>query len=352
MKARTLLDKLWDSHVIYQYENGWALLHIDRQLLHDLSGTASLNALSARGLSVHNPELVYATPDHAVSSAPGRDAFTYETGGKLWKRLHNLTQKENIRFFDIGQRGHGIVHVMAPELGLVLPGLTVICGDSHTCTNGALGALAFGVGSSELVHALATQTLKQRKPKSMRIRFKGTLSPGVTAKDLILYTIGRLGASAGTGYAVEYAGPVVRQLSMEQRMTLCNLSIEFGAKMGFIAPDKTTFEYIKGRQYAPQGITWDQACEAWSTLSSDADARFDHEVVIDASEVAQMITWGISPEHVIPVDQNIPDIDDSVDDSVRKARQTAAEYMGLTPGVSLAGTPVDRVFIGSCTNAR
>jgi len=352
MKARTLLDKLWDSHVIHQYENGWALLHIDRQLLHDLSGTASLNALSARGLSVHNPELVYATPDHAVSSAPGRDAFTYETGGKLWKRLHNLTQKENIRFFDIGQRGHGIVHVMAPELGLVLPGLTVICGDSHTCTNGALGALAFGVGSSELAHALATQTLKQRKPKSMRIRFKGTLSPGVTAKDLILYTIGRLGAAAGTGYAVEYAGPVVRQLSMEQRMTLCNLSIEFGAKMGFIAPDKTTFEYIKGRQYAPQGDSWDQACESWCTLSSDADARFDREVVIDASEVAQMITWGISPEHVIPVNQNIPDVDDSVDDSVRKARQTAAEYMGLTPGVSLAGTPVDRVFIGSCTNAR
>jgi len=352
MKARTLLDKLWDSHVIEQYENGWALLHIDRQLLHDLSGTASLNALSARGLGVHNPELVYATPDHAVSSAPGRDAFTYETGGKLWERLHNLTQQENIRFFDIGQQGHGIVHVMAPELGLVLPGLTVICGDSHTCTNGALGALAFGVGSSELAHALATQTLKQRKPKSMRIRFEGTLSMGVTAKDLILYTIGRLGVAAGTGYAVEYAGPVVRQLSMEQRMTLCNLSIEFGAKMGFIAPDKTTFEYIKGRQYAPQEDIWDQACESWRTLSSDADAQFDREVVIDASEIGQMITWGISPEHVIPIDQNIPDIDESLDDNVRKARKTASEYMGLTPGAPLAGTPVDRVFIGSCTNAR
>lgn len=352
MKARTLLDKLWDSHVIQQYENGWALLHIDRQLLHDLSGTASLNALSARRLNVHNPELVFATPDHAVSSAPGRDASTYETGGKLWKRLHNLTRQENIRFFDIGQQGHGIVHVMAPELGLVLPGFTVICGDSHTCTNGALGALAFGVGSSELAHALATQTLKQRKPKSMRIRFEGTLSSGVTAKDLILYTIGRLGVAAGTGYAVEYVGPVVSQLSMEQRMTLCNLSIEFGAKMGFIAPDKITFEYIKGRQYAPLGDAWDQACESWRTLGSDADARFDSEVVINASEVGQMITWGISPEHVIPIDQNIPDIDKSLEDSVCKARQTAFEYMGLTPGAPLAGTPVDRVFIGSCTNAR
>ncbi|AHG62534.1 3-isopropylmalate dehydratase large subunit [Advenella mimigardefordensis] len=352
MEARTLLDKLWDSHVIQQHENGWALLHIDRQLLHDLSGTASLNALSHRGLGVHNPELVFATPDHAVSSAPGRDAWTYETGGKLWQRLHNLTRQEHIHFFDIGQPGHGIVHVMAPELGLVLPGLTVICGDSHTCTNGALGALAFGVGSSELAHALATQTLKQRKPKSMRIRFEGTLKTGVTAKDLILYTIGRLGVAVGTGYAVEYAGPVIDRLAMEQRMTLCNLSIELGAKMGFIAPDETTFEYIKGSQYAPRGDTWDQACKYWSTLHSDADARFDREVTIDASEVGQMITWGISPEHVIPIDQNIPDIDECVNENVRTARQTAADYMGLALGSSLAGTPVDRIFIGSCTNAR
>ncbi|MGB3289344.1 MAG: 3-isopropylmalate dehydratase large subunit [Burkholderiaceae bacterium] len=352
MSGKTLLDKLWDSHSIAQYEDGWTLLHIDRQLLHDLSGTASLNMLSSRGLRVCNPELAFATPDHAVSTAPGRTPFTYAAGGKLWQRLKDLTGKEGIRLFDIGQEGHGIVHVMAPELGLVLPGLTVICGDSHTCTNGALGALAFGVGTSELAHALATQTLVQRKPKAMRIRFSGALAPGVSAKDLILYTIGKLGSAAGTGYAVEYAGELVEAFSIEQRMTLCNLSIEFGAKMGFIAPDETSYRYIKGRSYAPGDELWDQACASWRLLHSDPDARFDREETIDASRVGQMITWGISPEHVIPVTGTVPVLEDAKEVSVRSAWVNAYEYMGLAPGASIAGTRIDRVFIGSCTNAR
>jgi len=352
MPGRTLLDKLWESHVIKQYNDGWALLHIDRQLLHDLSGTASLSTLAARNLSIHDAELVFATPDHAVSTAPGRSVFTHATGGRLWQRLKTLTKQEGIRMFDIGQEGHGIVHVMAPELGLVLPGLTVICGDSHTCTNGALGALAFGVGSSELAHALATQTLMQRKPRSMRIRFSGTLAPGVCAKDVILYTIGKLGAAAGTGYAVEYAGELVRAMSMEQRMTLCNLSIEFGAKMGFVAPDETTYAYLSGKEYAPKDEWWSQARESWRSLPSDADARFDREEEIDAGQIGQMITWGISPEHVIPVTGVVPDASGGLDDSVRSAWQNAYDYMGLIPGQSIAGTKIDRVFIGSCTNAR
>ena len=234
---RTLFDKLWDSHVVADLGGGWALLHIDRHLLHDLSGSRALEQIEERGLPVRNPELAFATPDHAVSSAPGRTAATFGPGEKLLTGLRRRSAANAIQFFDLGEVGQGIVHVMAPELGIVLPGTTLICGDSHTCTNGALGALAFGVGSSELVHALATQTLRQRRPRTMRVTFNGATGPGITPKDMILHLIGTLGAAAGTGYAVEYAGPAVQALPVEGRLTLCNLSIELGAKMGFIAPD-------------------------------------------------------------------------------------------------------------------
>ncbi|MBV6306742.1 3-isopropylmalate dehydratase large subunit [Candidimonas humi] len=352
MAGRTLLDKLWDSHVVQQFPGGWVLLHIDRQLLHDLSGTASLNALAARNLPVHDASLAFATPDHAVSSAPGRTPYTYAPGGRLWQGLKDRSASAGIRLYDIGEEGHGIVHVMAPELGLVQPGLTLICGDSHTCTNGAFGALAFGVGTSELAHALATQTLLQRKPKSMRIRYDGKLRPGVTAKDLILYTIGRLGAAAGTGYAVEYAGDVVAKFSMEQRMTLCNLSIELGARAGFVAADETTSAYLRGRRYAPGEQHWERAQAYWHTLHSDADAVFDREEVIDAVQVRPMVTWGTSPEHVLPVGDSVPDPAACGDASRRAAWSAALDYMGLRPGTRLEGLPIDRVFIGSCTNAR
>jgi 3-isopropylmalate/(R)-2-methylmalate dehydratase large subunit len=352
MASKTLFDKIWDAHVVHSLADGWALVHIDRHLLHDLSGTAGLKELADRGLAVRNPQLAYATPDHAVSSAPGRTGETFAGGARLYKGLHLLSARSGIRLFDLGQPGHGIVHVMGPELGIVQPGLTVICGDSHTCTNGALGAIAFGIGSSELTHALATQTLLQRKPKNLRVSFEGVRAPGVTAKDMALYMIGRIGASAGTGYAIEYAGAAVAALSVEERMTLCNLSIEMGAKIGLIAPDEKTIDYVRDRKFAPRGPLFDQAARHWRSLPSDADAVFDHEYVIDAAAISPMITWGTSPEHVIPVSERIPDPALCDDPAKRQAWTAALDYMGLEAGVPIAGTRIDRVFIGSCTNSR
>jgi 3-isopropylmalate/(R)-2-methylmalate dehydratase large subunit len=350
--ARTLLDKLWDQHVVSDLGNGWSLLHIDRHLLHDLSGTAGLFALTQKGLPVRNPELAFATPDHVVSSAPGRTGTTFEPGAKLWAGLKQLSNAAGIRYFELGQMGQGIVHVMAPELGITLPGVSLICGDSHTCTNGGLGALAFGVGSSELVHALATQTLRQRKPKAMRVRFEGKLGQGVTPKDLILHLVGRIGAAAGTGFAIEYAGGAIRSMSVEGRMTICNLSIELGAKIGFVAPDDTTFAYVKGRPFAPEGELFDRAVDHWHSLPGDAAACFDRDELIDIAGIAPTITWGTSPEHAIAIDKPIPDPADAPDPVRRKAWQDALDYMALTPGQPIEGTKVDWVFIGSCTNSR
>jgi len=349
---RTLFDKVWDAHAISTLENGSTLLHIDRLLLHDLSGNNALTALEERGLSIRHPELSFATPDHAVSSAPGRTGATYPGGAKLWASLKARSGTQGIRFFDTGEIGHGIVHVMGPELGIVLPGSTLVCGDSHTCTNGALGALAFGIGASELVHALATQTLWQQRPKTLRVTFDGALQAGVSAKDLVLFLIGQLGAKAGTGYAVEYAGSTVRGLDVEARLTLCNLSIELGAKVGMIAPDDNVYAYLEGRDRAPRGARFDLAVDHWRTLPSDAEARFDREVQFDTASVKPMVTWGTSPEHVIPVDEVIPDPAFARDDKQRRAWRDALDYMGLQPGRRLTGTPVDWVFIGSCTNSR
>ena len=349
---RTMFDKIWAQHQVADLGEGWSLLHIDRHLLHDLSGGRALEVLAERGLSTRNPELAFATPDHAVSSLPGRTAATYQPGAVLHAGLRARARENNIAFFDLGQDGQGIVHVMAPELGIVLPGTTLICGDSHTCTNGALGALAFGVGSSELTHALATQTLRQRRPRTMILRFEGQPGPHVGPKDLILHAIGALGAKSGTGYAVEYAGSAVRSMTIEQRLTLCNLSIEMGAKIGMIAPDDKTYEYLAGRRYAPKGAMFERAVAAWRTLPSDADAPFDRDVTIDAATVAPTVTWGTSPEHAMPVDGIIPDPADGADEAVRTARRAALDYMGLEPGRPIAGTKVDWVFIGSCTNSR
>lgn len=352
MAGSTLFDKIWDAHVVQQLPGGWVLLHVDRHLLHDLSGTAGLRDLAERKVAVRNPELALATPDHAVSSVPGRTGDTFAGGARLYKGLQLLSNMAGIRLFDLGQPGHGIVHVMGPELGLVLPGLTVVCGDSHTCTNGALGAIAFGIGSSEVAHALATQTLMLKKPKTLRIRFMGSLGNGVTAKDLALHMIGHLGASAGTGYAVEYAGPVVGAMDVEARMTLCNLSIELGARIGLVAPDDKTIEYLKDREYMPQGEALSQALAHWQSLLSNEDARFDQEHVIDVSGIAPTLTWGTSPEHTVGIDGRIPDPAGCGDASQRQAWQDALEYMGLRAKQPIAGIRIDRVFIGSCTNAR
>ncbi len=352
MMTSTLFDKLWNAHVIRDLGDGWALLHIDRHLLHDLSGPPALADVDARGMKLHNPELVFSTPDHAVSSQPGRVASTYPVGGKLHAALKSRSDLMGVRMFDLGQPGQGIVHVMGPELGIVLPGLTLICGDSHTCTNGGLGAMAFGVGSSESTHALATQTLRQQKPKQLRIRCEGTLRPGVTPKDLALHIIRELGAAAGVGSAIEFAGPAIEAMEVEGRLTLCNLSVELGARFGIIAPDERTFEYLRGKPYAPQGALFDAAVSDWRKLFSDPDAHFDREEVIDASFVTPTITWGTSPEHAIPVDGRVPDPDEVTDVARRDTLQAALDYMGLKAGQAIAGTPIDWVFIGSCANSR
>jgi 3-isopropylmalate/(R)-2-methylmalate dehydratase large subunit len=349
--GRTMLAKIWDQHVIARLSEDTDLLHIDRHLLHDLGGSRGLLDLKSKGLTVHNPELTFATPDHAISTQHGR-AGTSKIGQELLAALRVETSASGITLFDVDQPGQGIVHVIGPELGLSLPGATIVCGDSHTCTHGGLGALAFGIGSSELTHVLATQALIQRRPKTLRARFEGRLQPGVTAKDMILALIGHVGAAGGTGYAVEYAGSAIRELPIEGRLTICNLSIELGAKIGMVAPDEKTFEFLRGRPYAPQGALWEQAVTAWRELPSDPDAVFDREVVIDVENIIPQVTWGISPEHVIGVDGRIPD-PKSVDDPARRsAIETALDYMGLQGGALIAGTPVDWVFIGSCTNSR
>ncbi|MDB5841124.1 MAG: leuC [Herminiimonas sp.] len=349
--GKTLFDKIWDAHVVADLGSGTSLLHIDRHLMHDLGGPVGLEEIQRRGLKVRNPELTFATPDHAVSTAPGRTGDTNPQGGKLLQVLRNHTAQAGVRLFDLGEREQGIVHVMGPEQGISLPGLTIVCGDSHTCTHGGLGALSFGIGSTELLHVLATQTLVQKKPKRMRVSFAGQLPPGVGPKDLVLAMIGQHGAAAGTGYAVEYAGEAVRAMAVEGRMTICNLSIEFGAKIGMIAPDETTFSYVSGRPYAPAGDGWDQALRYWRSLHSDG-ATFDRELTVDVTTLAPQVTWGTSPEHTVGVDGRVPDPAQEADPDRRKAIEQALAYMGLQPGQAIAGTPVDWVFIGSCANSR
>jgi 3-isopropylmalate/(R)-2-methylmalate dehydratase large subunit len=351
MGGTTLFDKIWDRHMVANLGDGYALLHVSRHLMHD-GGSRAFMALKKQGYAVHNPELTFATFDHVISTAPGRTA---ETNPALTARIYSMradAKAAGVRLFDLGEPGQGIVHVIGPELGLTLPGTLLVCGDSHTCTHGGMGAVAFGIGSSEVVHVLATQTIVQRRPRQLRATFEGTRPPGVTPKDMILYLIGVIGAAGGTGYAVEYAGSAVRALDVEGRLTICNLSIELGAKYGIIAPDETTFAHLAGRPYAPTGQDWDAALHDWRTLPSDPDAHFDREVVIEVDRIAPQITWGTSPEHVVGVDGRIPDPAMAHDADRRNALQAALEYMDLKPGAPIAGTPIDWVFIGSCTNSR
>jgi 3-isopropylmalate/(R)-2-methylmalate dehydratase large subunit len=351
MGAATLFDKIWDRHVVANLGDGYALLHISRHLMHD-GGSRAFLAIKERGYTVRNPELTFATFDHVISTEPGRTA---ETNPALTARIYSMradAKAAGVRLFDLGEPGQGIVHVIGPELGLTLPGTLLVCGDSHTCTHGGMGALAFGIGSSEVVHVLATQTIVQRRPRQLRATFEGTRAPGVTPKDMILHLIGVIGAAGGTGYAVEYAGSAIRALDVEGRLTICNLSIELGSKCGMIAPDETTFAHLAGRPYAPTGEAWDAAVGDWRTLPSDPDAHFDREVAIDVDRIAPQITWGTSPEHVVGVDGRIPDPAAIGDVDRRNALQAALDYMDLKPGALIAGTPIDWVFIGSCTNSR
>jgi 3-isopropylmalate/(R)-2-methylmalate dehydratase large subunit len=351
MTGRSLFDKIWDQHVVAELGGGMTLLHMDRVLLHDLSGYRALKLLDEQGERIANPALALGCPDHTAGSRPGE-----ETDGAAYARVgpefRGLCQRLGIPYHHVGGSSFGILHVIGPELGITLPGTTLVCGDSHTCTHGGLGALAWGIGSSELVHVLSTQTLMQKKPKRMRIGFEGKLPFGVTAKDMILHVIGREGTAAGDGFAVEYAGGAIRDMEVEGRMTICNLSIEMGAKVGMVAPDDKTFAYLENRPHAPKGVDWDRAVDHWRGLAGDGDAVFDREVHVDVADVGPQVTWGTSPEHVVAIDQPLPDPANAPDDDKREAWLAAFDYIGLEPGKPIAGTPVDQVFIGSCTNSR
>ncbi|MBL8360763.1 MAG: 3-isopropylmalate dehydratase large subunit [Rubrivivax sp.] len=353
MAGLSLFDKLWQQHLVADLGDGASLLHIDRIFLHERTGSVALQTLQADGRRVRHPELAFCTMDHIVDTLPGRGDDTRMPGGREFITTTRAAARgAGIRLFDVTDPLQGIVHVISPEQGIVLPGLTVVCPDSHTCTQGALGALAWGIGSSEAEHALATQTLRLGRPGTLRVVFDGRLREGVTAKDMMLWLIGRHSASGAAGHAVEFAGEAVRALSMEARLTLCNLAVEFSAFTGLIAPDDTVFEYLHGRPYAPKGATWERAVAAWRTLHSDDDTVFDREIEVDASAIPPMLTWGTSPQHAVAVDAAVPDPFHEPDPHTRQAMERALHYMDLQPGQQLAGVPIGAAFIGSCTNAR
>ena len=351
-KPRTLFDKIWESHLVHIQDDGTCLLYIDRHLVHEVTSPQAFEGLRMSGLKVRRPEATLAVADHNVPTTD-RSAGIDDAESRIQvETLEANCAEFGIACFSMTDVRQGIVHVIGPEQGMTLPGTTTVCGDSHTATHGAFGALAFGIGTSEVEHVLATQTLLQRPARNMRISVEGTLAPAVTAKDLILAIIGEIGAAGGTGHVIEYAGDAVRGLSMEGRMTICNMSIEAGARAGLIAADEVTFAYLKGRPMAPKGGTWEAAEVFWRTLVTDAGALYEREVTIDASEIAPQVTWGTSPQDVAPVTGAVPDPADVADEGRRRAMERALAYMALDPGTPLAGIKLDKVFIGSCTNAR
>ncbi|MGZ6010731.1 MAG: 3-isopropylmalate dehydratase large subunit [Caulobacteraceae bacterium] len=348
----TLFDKIWREHVVLELEDGQALLYVDSHFLQDGSAPA-FEMLRQRGLKPRVPSRAFATPDHYVPTS-GRDLALIADPEKraMAEALEADAAASGIEFFGLKDQRQGIIHVVAPEQGMSLPGLLIVCGDSHTSTHGALGALAFGIGASEVAHVLATQTLWQRKPRTLRITAEGRLGPGVTSKDLILAIIGQISAAGATGCVVEYAGEAIEALSIEGRMSLCNMTIEAGGRAGMVAPDEATFAYLKDRPFAPTGVEWDRSVAAWRALKSDPGAVFDREVRIDASTVEPMVTWGNSPEDALPITGSVPDPVAASTPERREAMQRALAYMGLEPGQRLTDIAVDRVFIGSCTNGR
>jgi 3-isopropylmalate/(R)-2-methylmalate dehydratase large subunit len=353
VSARTLFEKLWNDHTVCQLADGVDLLYIDRIFLHERTGSISLISLEDAGRSVLNPEKVFCTMDHIVDTFPGRtDKTTMQGGRDFIEMTRKATNNENIRLFDIGDREQGIVHVTSPEQGIILPGLTLVCPDSHTCTQGAFGTLAWGIGSTEAEQALATNVLRMEKPKSMRVSFDGELPAGVTAKDMILHLISKYSASGGVGYAVEFSGSAVKSLSMESRMTLCNMAVEFGAFTGMIAVDEKTIDYVKGRPFAPKGELWEQAVQYWEDLKSDNEATYDKEIIIDVTNLSPTVSWGTSPGQSIALGEKIPSPNDFEDKNQRIAAENALSYMAIKPGQCLRDLKIDAAFIGSCTNSR
>jgi 3-isopropylmalate/(R)-2-methylmalate dehydratase large subunit len=352
MRARTLFDKIWDRHVVADGPEGSKILYIDLHLVHEVTSPQAFEGLRLARRKVRRPDLTFATLDHNIPTTGNRMAIEDDLSRKQVEVLRHNCRETEIHLFDLESPEQGIVHVMGPELGLTQPGMTIVCGDSHTSTHGAFGALAFGIGTSEVEHVLATQCLVQKKPKTMLVRFSGELPAGVTAKDMILGMIARIGTDGAAGHVIEYAGDAVRRLSMEARMTVCNMSIEAGARAGMIAPDQTTFDYLRGRRFAPQSNAQSKVETHWKALASDPAARFDSTVEINAGELAPFVTWGTSPAMAAPVTGEVPDPDHDASDSERGSIMRALEYMGLRPHTRIEDIAVDRVFIGSCTNAR
>lgn len=346
---RTIIDKIWDAHAIATREDGQTLLWIDRHLLHEGSFHA-FDQVRKRGARLARPDLTFGVADHYVPTR-NRETIAPDIRRMVDQLVENTTE-HGIALFGLDDPRQGIVHVTVPAQGLTLPGLTIVCGDSHTSTHGAFGAYAFGIGASEVAHVMMTQTLWQKRPKRMRVRVEGALPSGSTAKDIALSFIAQVGADGARGHAIEYAGPAVRALSMEGRLTLCNLSIESGGRLGLIAPDEITFAFLRGRPFAPKGDAFERAVEDWRQLSSDRDAFFDREVVINGSDIAPIVTWGVSPEQALPISATVPDPERIADVSRAEAARDALAYMGLSPGMKLSDIRIDRVFIGSCTNSR
>lgn len=350
--GKTLSEKVWDAHVAHKGENEPELLYIDLHLVHEVTSAQAFDGLRMANRKVRRPDLTIATADHNVPTTDIDKPVADPISAKQLDVLAANCKEFGITLYPMGDKNQGIVHVIGPEQGLSLPGMTIVCGDSHTATHGALGALAFGIGTSEVEHVLATQTLPQLRPGTMAVTVEGEIPPGVTAKDIILAIIGEIGTGGGIGYVIEYRGSAIRSLSMEGRMTICNMSIEAGARAGMIAPDEITFEYIKGRPHAPKGADWDKAVEYWKSLSTDPDAQFDKEVVIDASTLSPYVSWGTNPSQVVPISGSVPDPESFLEPSQREAAARALSYMGLKAGTPITEISVDTVFIGSCTNSR
>lgn len=349
---KTLYDKIWDAHVVHEANDGTCLLYVDRHLVHEVTSPQAFEGLRMAGRTLRAPEKTIAVPDHNVPTDPDRVQGIRDEQSRIQvEALRRNAAEFGVEMYDVDDVRQGIVHIIGPEQGWTQPGMTIVCGDSHTATHGAFGALAHGIGTSEVEHVLATQTLIQKKSKNMLVRVEGETAPGVTAKDITLSVIGRTGTAGGTGHVIEYAGSAIRSLSMEGRMTVCNMAIEGGARAGLIAPDEKTFEYVKGRPNAPKGAAWEAALAYWRTLGTDPDSRYDLTVEMDAAEIAPVVTWGTSPEDVLPITGAVPEPEAFEGGKVEAARRSL-EYMGLSPGQKLSEIEIDAVFIGSCTNGR
>ena len=348
---RTLYDKIWDAHVAHEAEDGTCLLYIDRHLVHEVTSPQAFEGLRMTGRKVRQPGMTVAVPDHNVPTSDRAKGIDDEESRIQVETLKKNAEENGITYYDVDDIRQGIVHIIGPELGWTLPGMTIVCGDSHTATHGAFGALAHGIGTSEVEHVLATQTLIQKKSKNMKVEITGSLPPGVTAKDITMAVIGATGTAGGTGYVIEYCGQAIEELSMEGRMTVCNMAIEGGARAGLIAPDQKTFDYVKGRPHAPKGAAYETAVQQWKTLFTDEGAQFDKVITIKGEDIAPLVTWGTSPEDVLPITSTVPNPEDFEGGKVDAVRRSL-DYMGLTPGMALSDVDIDTVFIGSCTNGR